>query len=173
MDENILITLEAEIISLSSDVWHFALFIPKRKVELLLTGDKRIVCEFENGLKTYSALLSNGKGDFFININKEVRKKLGVNAGSKVKIKITKDQSEYGMPMPEELGEILYQDVEFHHVFHQLTPGKQRNLIYIVAKPKGSDTRLRKALAICDYLKMVNGKLDFRELNEFFKNNKY
>lgn len=173
MDSKESIELEAEIISLSGDVWHYALFIPKNKVEPLLTGDKRIICEFENGLKTFSALLSDGKGDFFININKEVRKKLGATPGFRLNIKLSKDESKYGMPMPEELGELLDQDLDFHRVFHKLTPGKQRNLIYIVSKPKGADTRLRKALAICDYLKMVQGKLDFKELNEFFKNNKY
>ena len=74
------------------------------------------------------------------------------------------------MPMPEELGELLLIDELGSQYFHALTPGKQRALIYQVAKPKREATRLRKAVGILDYLKSVRGKLDFKELNEFVRN---
>jgi uncharacterized protein YdeI (YjbR/CyaY-like superfamily) len=73
------------------------------------------------------------------------------------------------MPMPEELEELLLQDPEGDMYFHELTPGKQRNLIYMVSKPKGVDTRIKKALVIVQHLKEVKGQLDFKMLNEAYK----
>ncbi|MBK8504974.1 MAG: hypothetical protein IPL46_23810 [Saprospiraceae bacterium] len=38
--------------------------------------------------------------------------------------------------MPEELGELLQMDDKANDLFHALTAGKQRNLLFIVGKPK-------------------------------------
>ena len=115
------------------------------------------------------ALMGDGAGDYFINTNQEIRKKLGLDIGSTIRYSLEKDKSTYGMPMPEELGEILDMDEDANRYFHALTLGKQRNLIFLVAKPKGSETRLRKAIVITEFLKDNNGKLDFKALNEAFK----
>jgi len=68
--------------------------------------------------------------------------------------------------------ELLQIDDEGNKLFHELTPGKQRSLLFIIGKPKNSDTRLRKALMTIDYLKEANGKLDFKELQTFYKDRK-
>jgi len=116
-------------------------------------------------------LLPDGKGDFFIIVNKARTKRMR-SAGyalDALKVTLVPDTSEYGMPMPEELGELLLLDEEASKYFHALTPGKQRALIYQVAKPKREATRLRKAVGITEYLKVVRGKLDFAELNAYVK----
>jgi uncharacterized protein YdeI (YjbR/CyaY-like superfamily) len=74
--------------------------------------------------------------------------------------------------MPEEMLELLQIDNDGNKIFPDLTPGKQRSLLFIIGKPKNSDTRLRKALITIDYLKSVNGKLDFKELHAFYKDRK-
>ncbi|MBE62878.1 MAG: hypothetical protein CMB89_11005, partial [Flammeovirgaceae bacterium] len=61
------------------------------------------------------------------------------------------------------------QDKLASEFFHDLTPGKQRNLIYIISKVKNTDSRINKALAIIDHLTERNGKLDFKLLNEKIK----
>jgi len=66
--------------------------------------------------------------------------------------------------------ELLLQDEDGNKVFHRLTPGKQRSLLHIIAKPKSENIRIKKAVAILEYLKSVNGKLDFKELNLAIKN---
>jgi uncharacterized protein YdeI (YjbR/CyaY-like superfamily) len=119
--------------------------------------------------------MPDGKGHFFITISKEVRKKYDLEEGDEVTLEISPDNSEYGMPLPEELAELWALDEEAYDVFHTLTSGKQRGLIYVIAKPKRSETRIKKAIQIMDYLKSVNGKLDYRELNAYMKstNNLY
>ncbi len=115
------------------------------------------------------ALMPNGKGDYFITVSKEVRKRFGLELGDEVALIISPDDSEYGMPLSEELVELWAVDEEAYRVFHLLTPGKQRSLIYQIAKPKGAATRIKKAVQISEYLKSVNGKLDYKELNAYMK----
>jgi len=82
---------------------------------------------------------------------------------------LKKDESKYGMPMPEEFDELMKIDDELNEVFHKLTPGKQRSLLHIIGKAKRSETRLNKAIVISEYLKQVNGKIDFKQLQQAFK----
>ncbi|MEM9261651.1 MAG: YdeI/OmpD-associated family protein [Bacteroidota bacterium] len=116
-----------------------------------------------------SGLMPNGKGDWFITISKEVRKRFAIEEGDEVNLIISPDESEYGMPLPEEMSELWALDEEAYDLFHKLTPGKQRGLIYQVAKPKRPETRVKKAVQIHEYLKSVGGKLDYKELNAYIR----
>ncbi len=152
------------------NLWYFYLFVSKEKAAPFIKGDHRRVVVTLNGQhRFHAALMPDGKGDYFINVNKEIRKKLGLNQGVDVEVELEKDTSKYGMEMPEELGELLGMDDEGSDYFHALTPGKQRTLIYQVAKPKTSDTRLKKALVIVEFLKRHKGNLDFKALAEAYK----
>lgn len=115
------------------------------------------------------ALLPDGTGNYFILVNKVICKKYDLEPNEEVTLVISPDDSEYGMPLPEELAELWAMDEEAYQVFHQLTPGKQRSLIYQIAKPKGEDTRVKKAVQVSEYLKSVGGKLDYKELNAYIK----
>ena len=130
---------------------------------------KRVICILNENHEFHCALMSQGGGRYFININGDVRKKLKLEIGSEVNVELKKDESKYGMPVPEEFEELLKIDDELDRVFHQLTPGKQRSLLHIIGKPKTSETRLNKAIVVSEYLKQVNGKLDFKQLNQAFK----
>ena len=99
----------------------------------------------------------------------QLQKKLSLSVGDEVQVSIVPDKSKYGLPMPEELQAIFDMDAEGDKVFHTLTPGKQRTLLHLVGKPKSSEIRIKKAMVVVDYLKEVNGKLDFKQLNEAFK----
>ena len=153
-----------------SDLWYFHIPISQEAaVPFLDMNAKRVVCTLNEQESIHCALMPHGKGGWFININKEVRKRLMLEEGDEVSYTLKKDESKYGMPMPEEFEELLKLDDEGSRYFHALTPGKQRSLIFIVGKPKTSDTRIRKALAVVDYLKSTQGKLDYQELNEAMK----
>ena len=132
-------------------------------------NDRRVICSINNTLDFPCALMPSGEGGFFINMNKENRKKLKIGVGDKVTFSLKKDKSEYGLPMPEELGELLKIDDEASEYFHALTPGKQRSLLYLIGKPKSSATRLNKALGITEFLKYNKGELDFKLMNAFLK----
>jgi len=96
---------------------------------------------------------------------------MNLNIGDQVSMTVVGDESVYGMPLPEEFAVIWEIDQDAHTYFHALTPGKQRNLIYIVNKVKSLNIRARKATIIMEHLKINNGKLDFKMLNESLKVN--
>lgn len=96
-------------------------------------------------------------------------KTLGYPIGTEVEITVEPDESKYGMPMPEEFEEALIEYPKASDYFQALTPGKQRNLIYIVANPKRVETRVKKAIQIVEYLEHSGGKLDFKALHQWFK----
>ena len=138
----------------------------------LKSTGSRVVCTINDQISIQCALMPKGDGSYFINVNKEIRKKLNLGLGASANVVLTADKSKYGMPLPPEMEELLLQDVEGEKLFHALSMGKQRSLLHIIGKPKSSNVRLRKALMTLDYLKSVKGKLDFRALNQFYKENR-
>lgn len=152
------------------NLWGHHIIVPDEIYQPFAKTDRRVICKLNDLKEFHCALMPKGDGQYFININKELRKQLALNIGEEVRVELQKDESEYGMPMPEEMQELLNLDDAGNAYFHQLTRGKQRSLLHIVGKPKTSDTRLKKAVVIIDYLKEVKGKLDFKELQIAFKN---
>jgi len=154
-----------------SPLWGFHFMIPLEIATQYITKkDKRVICQINGDFKFHCALMSDGKGQYFIMINKNNKKKLELVQEQIVELTLEKDNSKYGMEMPEELSELLLIDEIGNDLFHKLTPGKQRALIHLVAKNKKIETRINKALVIVDYLKGCQGKLDFKDLNIAFKN---
>ena len=117
--------------------------------------------------------MPSGDGTYFIMTNNDFRKKNQLDTGDHVIVKLKKDESKYGMWVPDFFEELCYQDPEASALFHDLTAGKQRTLLHLIGKPKSENKQLEKALVIFDYLKDVNGKLDFKELNEAFKTSRF
>jgi hypothetical protein len=175
---NTMITLQATLTSVKKDleayagVYHNVFLVKKAEVQELLHREKnasRIIFSINGEGRIYRAFMPDGNGDYFILINQEICKQFNLEPEVPVILQITPDDSEYGMPLPEELSELWAMDEDAYRTFHILTPGKQRSLIYIIAKPKGADTRVKKAVQISEYLKGVNGKLDYKELNAYIK----
>ena len=157
----------------ASNVWGGHVVIEDNIVQHIKSRKiSRLVCTINRKVKTHCALLSKGDGTYYVMVNKTTQKKLGVVMGENLSIVLEEDKSKYGMPMPEEMAEIMAQDPEVDNLFHSLSPGKQRSLLYIIGKPKTSDSRIKKAILITRYLTEVNGILDFAEMNEFIKSNK-
>ncbi len=149
--------------------WYF-LDIPAKIGKRFETDPKtrRVVCTL-NGTHTFQCALMPNKGEFVISINKAIREKLGIEDGDKVNVELVADTSKYGLPMPEELAEVLRQDKEGSKLFHALTPGKQRSLIYVTAGAKGVDRRIHTALTILEHLKDNDGKVIGEKLMEEMK----
>jgi hypothetical protein len=168
------IEFKGSIDRLESKVYDLHIKVPPAHAETIIaTGNKRMICLLDHQFEIRSALMPSKDG-WMILINQQLTEKLRSEDGL-VHVQLKPDHSEYGMEMPEELSIMLEQDSEANDHFHKLTPGKQRNLIYIVSKVKNTDSRIKKALAICTHLKEVHGKLDFKRLNETIKyyNNNY
>ncbi len=169
------VSFDTTLENFKNNLWGHHLVVPQDiKDQFVKDKDRRVVIKLDGMEKEIPcAIMYKGEDYYFINLNKEIRKKLRLEVGAKLTVLIRKDTSEYGMPMPEELEEMFYQDPEASKYFHKLTPGKQRSLMYLVSKPKTEATRIKKALVITDYLKFCRGKLDFKELNQAFKDFQY
>ena len=151
--------------------WHFLKFDAKAVAGLKFENKKsrRVVCTL-NGRHTFQcALLPLTTGGFCIVVNKQIRDKLGIADGDKVDVELTRDDSKYGLPMPKEFKEVLRQDKEGDKLFHALTPGKQRTILYYIAKPKDLDRRIHYALVVVEHLKKNDGKIIFPKLSEELK----
>jgi hypothetical protein len=133
-------------------------------------GITRFIVEIKKPAATLSsAIMPGGNNTYFILISKQVLKQYKFQLNQDVEILMKPDESTYGMPLSEELAELLQLDEEFATHFDKLLPGKQRNLIYAIGKFKSSDLRIRTAVVVADHLKANNGKLDFKMLNEALK----
>lgn len=152
-----------------SPLWGHHFPIPKEIADPFIEGtNKRVICHINNEHKMPCALMSSKEG-YFILINKGLINKLGLIIDVDVSLKIEKDHSKFGHEVPESFQVLLDQDEKGKAYFDELTPGKQRSLVYLVGKVKNIESQLNKGMAILDHLKMVNGKLDFKKLNALIK----
>jgi hypothetical protein len=119
---------------------------------------RRVVCTLNDKHKFQCSLLPN-KDEFCIVVNKSIRDKLGLEDGNVVSVKLEADASKYGAPMPEEFKEVLNQDAEGDRLFHALTPGMQRSLIYMIRKVKDVDKRIHLALIVLKHIKENDGRV--------------
>lgn len=146
-------------ISSTGSGWHF-LIVEKEIVAKFGFKDKfkRVVCSINGGGSFQCALLPWGEL-FYIIVNKKKRDEVGVVAGDMVNVVLVKDESKYGLPMPEELREVLNQDPDGDKLFHALTAGKQRSMLYYVGRIKDIDQSIHAALILLEHLKQNDGKI--------------
>lgn len=133
-----------------------------------IAPNKRIVCTLNNSLSYHCAMMPKGRFHYIL-VNNETCKKLKLQVNDEVEVEIVKDNSKYGINISEEFEEVLFSDPEGSLLFHRLTQGKQRSLIHIVNKFKSSTTKIEKSFVILEHLKRQKGVLDFKKLNEDFK----
>ncbi len=153
----------------SSPLWGWHFVVPNDIATLFVNGkDRRVVCIINDKLTIHAALMPN-KDTWFVMLNQKNVKLLQIEPDTVVEVQMLKDTSEFGMPFPDELKEVLIQDIEAENYFMALTPGKQRTLIYQINNTKSSDGRIRKSLAIADHLKANRGVIEYKLLNEAFK----
>lgn len=158
----------------SSLGWHCFIPVPDKITRKFIEGaDRRVVCKINDQLTLQAALMPSKEGFHYILLNKQNRTKLKIQQGDSVTVVISKDKSEYGIATPDFFKVFCEEDPDGSKHFHNLTMGLQRSLLYLISKPKSENKQLEKAWIIFDYLKSVNGKLDFKELQQAFKNNRF
>ena len=153
--------------------WHFLPVTKSVVAKFCFEGKfKRVVCAINRGESFQCALLPSGEM-FYIIVNKKKRDALGIVADDEVDVLLEKDESKYGLPMPEEFQEVLNQDAEGDRLFHALTAGNQRSILYLLSKPKDIDVRIHQALLIVEHLKENDGKIIGNQLYEELKRPMY
>lgn len=156
----------------SSIDWNNIVQIPLEFHEEIRNQDHlRVKCVFNANDISVTAHISIKKrrDELYLVLNAAQRKKIKVSEGDTIHLTLDLETSPYGMPMPEEFLLMMQEDERADKLFHNLTPGKQRSLIYTVSKLKNVDARIRKALAICEHLVEYNGELDYKALNDKVK----
>ena len=129
---------------------------------------RRVVCTL-NDSHTFQCALMPNKGRFTIGVAKPIREKLRLNEGDTVSVRIEPDKSKYGAPMPEDLEEVLRQDPEGDRLFHALTAGMRRSLLYYIGNVKNIDRRIQLGLILLEHLKETGGKVVPEKLQEDIK----
>ena len=149
--------------------WHFLVFGNKIEKKLGFKDKyRRVLCSINGAKKFHCALMPDGD-TFYIIVNKKHRDALRLSAGDTVDVVLEKDESKYGLPMPPEVKEVLRQDKEGNKLFHALTPGAQRSLLYWLSRNKDIDRRIHAALIVMEHLKENNGKVDGSKLSAEMK----
>ena len=145
----------------NSPPWHI-LRVPKVAVaDFGFKGNlRRVICRL-NGTEPFNCSLFPSRGDYFITVSKKLRQQLGVEVGDSVTVELAKDESKYGMPMPDEFSEVLRQDPEGERRFNQLSPGDQRLMLKLIVFVKDVDRRIARSLAGIELLKRSDGKFEY------------
>jgi hypothetical protein len=153
----------------NNKLWSYYIRISDELAQKYIEGkDRRIICTLNNKESIHCALMPSPKG-YFILVNQALKKKLGIQLGESVQLKIEKDRSKYGMPISEEFKACLEEEPIAFKYFEDLTPGKQRNWIHLVNQVKSSEIRIRRSLAIVEHLITEKGKIEYKRLNELIK----
>jgi len=164
-----MLTFKSTLEDFHTKLFRYHIRVSKAQGDPFVEGNnRRILCGI-NGNEPYQCALMHIEGGFYILVNNQIRKKLGIEEGDKIKVSIEKDHSEFGHEVPESFQALLEQDDEGRSYFEQLTMGKQRGLIYIAKKVKNVDSQIAKGLAIMHHLKETKGELDYKRLNELIK----
>ena len=134
-------------------------------------GSVRVVASISPLEPWHAAFTSDGKGGLYIIMSKDRIKKMqkaGIDF-ERVEVELVPDTSRFGMACPEEFEALLEMDPELEHYFLQISPGKQRNILYYLSQIGNANTRLERSIRTGEYLKMVRGKLDFKQWGEAMK----
>ena len=125
---------------------------------------QRLICTTKS-VSWQCGLVALGKGKGYISLNKKLIKQLDIKEGDTVTASLKKDESKYGMEMPEELKELLNQDKEGNKRYHAIVPGKQRYIIYYIQQVKSSQLLVERAIMLIENLKKLpKGKESYKGL---------
>lgn len=107
----------------------------------------------DKSIQFYAHLKKEATGDYRIFFSKAKREELAVAVGDLVTFQLFKDESKYGVEVPEALDAVLLSDYEAFEIFEKLTPGKQRSIIYAIKRIKNVQTQVDKSILMTENLK--------------------
>ncbi len=160
----------AQLEASTNKLWGAHFIVPGTiATRFLKDTTRRVVCSINGAPGFQCGILRGLKTKFVITVNATIRKKLKLEFGDTMQIVLREDDSEYGLPITEEMKAALELDEDGSEYFHKLTPGKQRTLLYIASNVKSPDARALRAVAILDHLRETAGEIDFKRLNAAIK----
>lgn len=153
--------------------WHIHIPIPAEIFQkmLMASPNKRIICTLNDSYTFHCAMMPKGFFHYIL-LNAEICKKLHLKANDTILVEILADKTKYGINISEEMLAVLESDDIGKMLFEKLSPGLQRSTIYLLNKVKNPQSRIEKSLVVLGHLKRNKGVLNFKILNEDFKNSK-
>ncbi|WP_299130521.1 YdeI/OmpD-associated family protein [uncultured Winogradskyella sp.] len=134
-----------------------SIILPKEPIKDFIKWDHkriRVLASFEaKKIEFYAALKKDKTGLYRIYFSKAKQKELGLFTNDYFQLQVFEDLSKYGVEMSEELEAVLLSDDEAYTIFENLTPGRQRSIIYTVSRYKSAQMCVDKALLIVSNLK--------------------
>ncbi len=121
--------------------------------ELLAWDTKRFLASIGDRLEFHCGLMVKKDGSSFINLGSSILKKLKLKEGDNITLSFQPDHSDYQFEMPEEFAAVLQSDPEASLCFHELSPGNQRGILYLINKLKSEDKRIALSLRIATKIK--------------------
>ena len=134
----------------------YSLQLPEAIVSPFLEkGQRRVkaVASFEGKEVHFHAAIQRRKGAYYMIFGKRHQKELGIFPNDYFQLQLFEDTTKYGVEIPEELQAVFDMEPEAMAIFDQLQDGTSRSLIYTIARYKASQTRIDKALLLCENLK--------------------
>jgi len=165
------VTFETQLVTAGQKpVYHYLYIKRELVVPLGISGViRRVTCTLNDKVSFACSLMGNAKGAYKISVNKEHRERAGIVPGDICKVTLVGDDSEYGIPVPPELTEVLDQDPVAKKLFESLTNGRRRVIVWHINKAKDTDQRIRHALIILEHVKNNGGDFDDKKLYQELK----
>lgn len=123
---------------------------------------KRVVCRLNDAHDLHCAIMRSKSEGWYIMVGAAVCKKLGLKEGSKIRFELRADESEHQFKVPPVFQEILDSDPDFAEAFSQLSEGRRRGLMALIARTKSEQLQIDKTLALAELVK--SGVTDPRKL---------
>ncbi len=106
-----------------------------------------------DGVTWHCGLNPFGGGQFYIQVGRNYFEPLGYRIGDTLSLKLTRDESDFGMQPCEEFLAVAESDPEGLRRFREnLTSGTQRSLLHRIASATTSDGRIERAIKVFDQL---------------------
>lgn len=137
--------------------------LPRRKEK----GDfnQRLIITLDKKIRWQAGILALGAGSGFITVQKDRLKKLGKTLGDSVNVRLEKDESEFGVPVAEEIIAYWDQVPESKDRFDALNPAMKRYILNHISTAKSSQKRAERThLLLSNLLLAPQGKETFRFL---------
>jgi hypothetical protein len=127
--------------------------------------NQRLIITLDNKVSWQCGILAMGEGSGCVTIQTKRLKELGKQLDDEVEVSFTKDESEFGVEIAEELTVYWSQDEEAYRRFMQLKPSMQRYILNYVNTVKSPDKRLERTILLMrNLVRATEGKETFREL---------
>ncbi len=103
------------------------------------------------------AVIATDDGELRLRFGRDWLRDAGLSPGDVVTVELDADQDPDRVDVPSELAVLLEADPVAEHLWEELTPGRQRSLVYGVERAKRTETRRRRARSLVDELRTELG----------------